>query len=170
MLKGSENEWVMTPHARQRAAGRGLNESDVLAVAAYPQLVRDDLKGDPDVRMMVGRGVLVVANVVDRVVITCGPADGDDAAWQVDAARVAALDADDSDRPSSTYAGMPTARGRARASSTRTGRPAASSVQVRHVLGDDVHPAIRARVAKLVDGDWSRVRVLSPTRVEIDER
>ena len=48
----------------------------------------------------------------------------------------------------------------------RRRKPRAAPVARSHVL-DSIHPALRAEITRLVDGDWTRLVVHSSTNVEI---
>ncbi len=62
--------WTYTPHARTRAAQRGVTELEIDAVLHRPTITYPQPQHGPDRQMMIGSGLAIAVNTATRTVIT----------------------------------------------------------------------------------------------------
>lgn len=168
--------WTLTPAAAGHMQEIGVDAREVIAVLENPQLRMP--AGDQQERLN-GFGLTII--VTGSRVISVGLDGADQDNWQ-DWAVERALFGDGANVPEQTQATLrlETAKpaiapvpqqipGAVRFKRRQTvALPAArcGRVETTHVL-DGVHPALREAITNQVEGDFSRLLVHSPTRVEI---
>lgn len=152
----------------------GVDAREVLAVLEKPEVVRQVPGTDRERRNGYGLTVTVIDQVVMSVALDGATREN----WE-DWARERALFGDGAKVPVLVEQPVPeVVESDLWAASTSPGwsphfkprhrrsQPAAAPVRRSHVL-DNIHPALRAEIARQVDGDYSRLIVHSPTNVEI---
>ena len=151
-------DWVLTHHARERMADRGIAPDQLDELLARPKvsLPNPDLDAAPGTRLYVGGGLVAVIDEPERTVITVGVHGASNADWEsFPAPQAGPLPAE----PISTEF-----RKRGRRVKDK-GRPVCRT----NVL-DGVHPGIAAGVRAYLAAhglDFRAVTVLGPTQVEI---
>ncbi len=154
--------WVMSDPARSQLEECGIDRAEVYRVLTEPQMVIPAPRGG---QRFNGYGLSVIVD--DGVIVAVqidGATRGNWDGWARERAEFADADLTAADalvrselqrQPASQ---VPEPR--------RRRRPVAAPIVTTHLI-DRVHPRLRAEVTRLVAGDWSRMVVHSPCRVEI---